>query len=131
MNVERAIRGRRTHKVFASEPLPRPLLDELLELARWAPNHHLTNPWRFGVVAPDVVAGPGQDKARPERAPRIDVVSYVGYGTGGVAPTGARPADFAPAPGTYAPRIARDHGYRLAVLGAERFAGRSVLDVGA
>ena len=38
---------------------------------------------------------------------------------------------FAVAPGIYTPGIARDHGYRLAVLGANRFAGRSVLDVGA
>src|SRR5947208_3397159 len=38
---------------------------------------------------------------------------------------------FALAPGVYTPGIARDHGYRLAVLGADRFAGRSVLDVGA
>src|SRR5436305_8353718 len=37
---------------------------------------------------------------------------------------------FALAPGVYTPGIARDHGYRLAVLGADRFAGRSVLDVG-
>ena len=38
---------------------------------------------------------------------------------------------FALAPGVYTPGIARDHGYRLAVLGADRFVGRSVLDVGA
>jgi tRNA (mo5U34)-methyltransferase len=38
---------------------------------------------------------------------------------------------FALAPGIYTPGIARDHGYRLAVLGADRFAGSSVLDVGA
>jgi tRNA (mo5U34)-methyltransferase len=38
---------------------------------------------------------------------------------------------FALAPGIYTPGIARDHGYRLAVLEADRFAGRSVLDVGA
>jgi Domain of unknown function (DUF1918) len=38
---------------------------------------------------------------------------------------------FALAPGIYTPGIARDHGYRLAVLGADRFAGRSVLDVSA
>jgi tRNA (mo5U34)-methyltransferase len=37
---------------------------------------------------------------------------------------------FALAPGIYTPGIARDHGYRLSVLGADRFAGRSVLDVG-
>ena len=38
---------------------------------------------------------------------------------------------FALAPGIYTPGIARNHGYRLVVLGADRFAGRSVLDVGA
>ncbi len=38
---------------------------------------------------------------------------------------------FALAPGVYTPGVARDHGYRLAVLAADRFAGRSVLDVGA
>jgi tRNA (mo5U34)-methyltransferase len=38
---------------------------------------------------------------------------------------------FALAPGIYTPGIARDHGYRLPALVAERFAGRSVLDVGA
>jgi tRNA (mo5U34)-methyltransferase len=37
---------------------------------------------------------------------------------------------FALAPGIYTPGIARDHGYRLSVLGADRFAGRSVLDIG-
>jgi tRNA (mo5U34)-methyltransferase len=38
---------------------------------------------------------------------------------------------FALGPGVYTPGVARDHGYRLTVLGADRFAGRSVLDVGA
>ena len=38
---------------------------------------------------------------------------------------------FAVAPGIYTPGISRQHGYRLPVLGTERFAGRSVLDVGA
>jgi tRNA (mo5U34)-methyltransferase len=37
---------------------------------------------------------------------------------------------FALAPGVYTPGIARDHRYRPAVLGADRFQGRSVLDVG-
>src|SRR6478752_3001923 len=37
---------------------------------------------------------------------------------------------FALAPEVYTPGIARDHRYRPRVLGAERFQGRSVLDVG-
>jgi nitroreductase len=52
MNIEDAIRTRRTHKAYLPEPVDRATLDELFELARWAPNHHLTNPWRFRVVGP-------------------------------------------------------------------------------
>ena len=50
MELEDAIRTRRTHKAYAPEPIDRATLDELFELARWAPNHHLTNPWRFRVL---------------------------------------------------------------------------------
>jgi len=50
MDVEKAIRTRRTHKAFAAQALGPEVLDELFELARWAPNHHLTNPWRFRVL---------------------------------------------------------------------------------
>ena len=55
MNVEEAIRSRRTIKAFEPQPLDRETLAELLELARWAPNHHLTNPWRFRVVGPQAL----------------------------------------------------------------------------
>ena len=54
--LDDAVRTRRTHKVFGSEPVPRETLDELFELARWAPNHHLTEPWRFRVVGPAALA---------------------------------------------------------------------------
>ncbi|MBA2506980.1 MAG: nitroreductase family protein, partial [Thermoleophilaceae bacterium] len=46
MDALEAIRTRRTHKAYEPEPLPRETVDELLELASWAPNHNLTNPWR-------------------------------------------------------------------------------------
>jgi nitroreductase len=50
MDVEKAIRTRRTHKAYGPREVPRSELLELLELARWAPNHNLTNPWRFRVL---------------------------------------------------------------------------------
>jgi nitroreductase len=50
MDVEKAIRTRRTHKAFAAQAVERSVLDELFELASWAPNHHLTSPWRFRVL---------------------------------------------------------------------------------
>jgi nitroreductase len=71
MDVEDAIRSRRTHKAFAPEPVRRELLDELLELARWAPNHHLTNPWRFRVLGPASLEALKQ-AAGPEAASKLD-----------------------------------------------------------
>ncbi len=56
MELEEAIRGRRTHKVYGAEGVEPAILQELLELARWAPNHHLTEPWRFRVIGPEALA---------------------------------------------------------------------------
>lgn len=76
MDVEQAIRERRTHKAFAPEPVPRAQIEELLELARWAPNHHLTNPWRFRVLGPRALqrlkaaAGP-ESASKLDRAPTL------------------------------------------------------------
>lgn len=74
MELQHAIRTRRTHKVFAPEPVQAPLLDELLELGRWAPNHHLTNPWRFRVLGPQALAALKQ-AAGPEAAPKKSSVN--------------------------------------------------------
>ena len=80
MDVETAIRTRRTHKAFGPEPLAREEIVALLELARWAPNHHLTAPWRFRVVGPQTLtrlkeaAGP-EGAAKLDRAPTLIVVS--------------------------------------------------------
>ena len=82
MDVETAIRTRRTHKAFGPEPLAREEIVALLELARWAPNHHLTAPWRFRVVGPRTLArlkeaaGP-EGAAKLDRAPTLIVVSCV------------------------------------------------------
>ena len=82
MDVEEAIRTRRTHKVYGAEPVDRALLTELLELGRWAPNHHLTNPWRFRVLGPEALerlkAAVGAEGAsKLDRAPTLVAVSYV------------------------------------------------------
>jgi nitroreductase len=71
MELEDAIRDRRTHKAFAPDPVPAPLLDELLELGRWAPNHHLTNPWRFRVLGPQALEAL-KEAAGPEAAAKLD-----------------------------------------------------------
>ncbi|THF75233.1 nitroreductase family protein [Cohnella fermenti] len=45
--VANAIRERRTIKKFKAEPIAAALLTELLDIAVWAPNHRLREPWRF------------------------------------------------------------------------------------
>jgi nitroreductase len=50
--LDTAIRTRRTHKAFRPEPVAGDTLNELFAVARWAPNHHVTNPWRFRVLGP-------------------------------------------------------------------------------
>jgi nitroreductase len=85
VELEDAIRNRRTHKAYGSEPVDRQTLDELLELARWAPNHNLTNPWRFRVLGPEALerlkqaAGP-EGAAKLERAPTLVAASVVQTG---------------------------------------------------
>lgn len=51
--VHKAMRRRRTGGAFRPDPPSRAQLERLVEAARWAPNHHLTEPWRFIVVAGD------------------------------------------------------------------------------
>ena len=80
MDIEQAIRTRRTHKAFRPEPIDGQTLDELFELARWAPNHHGTNPWRFRVLGPHALARLKQAAGREQeaklgRAPTLIVVS--------------------------------------------------------
>ena len=73
---------RRTHKAFGPEPVPRETLVQLLELARLAPNHHLTQPWRFRVLGPETLArleecaGPGE-AAKLRRAPTLVLATAV------------------------------------------------------
>jgi nitroreductase len=71
MHVAEAIRTRRTVKAYAPQPVAREVLDELFDLARWAPNHHLTQPWRFRVLGPVAVARLKQ-AAGPEAAAKLD-----------------------------------------------------------
>lgn len=69
--VDEAIRGRRTHKQFEPEPVPRELLEELLDVASWAPNHRMTQPWRFRVLGPSSLARL-KEAGGPKEAPKLD-----------------------------------------------------------
>lgn len=72
--VEDAIRSRRTHKVFGADPVDEETIRDILDLARWAPNHKLTNPWRFRVLGPQARAALKQaaDLDKPGSAAKLD-----------------------------------------------------------
>jgi len=72
--------ARRTHKEFGAEPVDRNTLLELLAVARYAPTHHMREPWRFRVLGPETLAAlktaGGESEARKlDRAPTLVVAS--------------------------------------------------------
>ncbi|HKB93322.1 MAG TPA: nitroreductase [Gaiellaceae bacterium] len=72
--------ARRTHKTFGPDPVPRETLLALLDVARLAPNHHLTQPWRFRVLGPEALARLKEaagttEAAKLDRAPTLVVAS--------------------------------------------------------
>jgi nitroreductase len=82
VDVETAIRARRTHKQYGPEPVQEDVLQGLLDLARYAPNHHMTQPWRFRVLGPstraelDAVA-PEKEVVKLRRAPTLVLATAV------------------------------------------------------
>jgi nitroreductase len=82
VDTDSAIRGRRTHKQYGSEPVSEAIVRELVDLARWAPNHKLTNPWRFRLLGPETRARidelvPEAEVMKLRRAPTLLLVTAV------------------------------------------------------
>jgi F420 biosynthesis protein FbiB-like protein len=53
LNLMEIIRGRRSVRRYQDRPVPRELIEEILEAARWAPSPHGRQPWRFAVLTRD------------------------------------------------------------------------------
>ncbi|WP_179289924.1 nitroreductase family protein [Shouchella clausii] len=49
--IDELIKGRRSIKKFKPDPVSIEEIVEILEVAKWAPNHKLTEPWRFLLYA--------------------------------------------------------------------------------
>jgi nitroreductase len=83
--VASLIRGRRSIDLFEPDAVPNAVLLEAIDVARWAPNHRLTQPWRFYLLGPATrravtdlaveleVAKKGE-RAGPARRARLDAV---------------------------------------------------------
>ncbi|MEX2523384.1 MAG: nitroreductase [Gammaproteobacteria bacterium] len=79
------LKSRRTVNFFRPEPVPRELLLDAVEVARWAPNHKLTEPWHFYLLGEESVeqvrgliaalkAGERDEKARQAVRSRLDAI---------------------------------------------------------
>jgi nitroreductase len=49
------LRGRRTINLYLQTPVPDELVREAIEVATWAPNHHVTEPWLFYSLGPETI----------------------------------------------------------------------------
>ncbi len=50
------MRSRRTTNQFLRQKISKQLVLDAIELARWAPNHHLTEPWHFYMLGEEMIA---------------------------------------------------------------------------
>ena len=55
-DVAEIIQSRRTIHKFSPIPISRLLILEAVDMARWAPNHKLTEPWRFYLLGEQTVS---------------------------------------------------------------------------
>lgn len=51
MDIFEAIRNRRSIGKVSQEPVAKETIEQILEAGVWAPNHRLTEPWRFFVLS--------------------------------------------------------------------------------
>ena len=78
-DLAEVLMGRRTIELFLQTPVPKALVLEAIEAATWAPNHRVTEPWRFYLLGPEskrrcldlcrdiVTAAKGEDAGRWKR----------------------------------------------------------------
>ncbi|MED1782048.1 nitroreductase [Brevibacillus fortis] len=82
--IAQAIRDRRTIKKFKPDPVPLELIRELLDVAVWAPNHGLREPWRFVLyreegkqIVVDAILQNAMKKRDPELLLRVPAYLFV------------------------------------------------------
>ena len=73
MKILDAINARRSIKSFTNRPVTRDEIERLLDAACLAPNHRMTEPWRYYVLGPESRRAYGKALGR-RKAKRIDDV---------------------------------------------------------
>ncbi|HEX2999776.1 MAG TPA: nitroreductase family protein [Armatimonadota bacterium] len=55
MDIREALQTRRSVRVYEDRPVPREILEDILECARWSPSARNIQPWSFVVVTHQVM----------------------------------------------------------------------------
>ncbi len=90
--VSEVVSERRTRKTFTGAAIDRSTIEQLLELARWAPTHRMHQPWRFAVLdqpaihrliafltaTPAIASMPDPQKAQAKLAKLLDRLPSAG-----------------------------------------------------
>ncbi len=71
------IKNRRTIHEFKPEPAPVEKIRTAIDAARWAPNHHLTEPWHFYILGPQSIKGIVELNARLVREKKGDEAARI------------------------------------------------------
>ena len=129
MRISDAIRHRRSIKRFTDRPVSREEIERVIEAATLAPNHKLTQPWRFYVLGPEARhaygLALGNRKARklpdPEAADRVRQT--------GADEHRALPCMIAVAVAQHDAPETREEDYAAAMMGIENLA-LAALEVG-
>ncbi len=73
------LRGRRSVNFFEPEPVGTEVLLEAIEVARWAPNHRLTEPWRFYVLGDETADAIARCAAELDRSTKGERAAKLRY----------------------------------------------------
>jgi len=60
MDVLEAIKTRRSNGLVSNDPVPKEVIEKILEAGTWAPSHFRTEPWKFYVLEGDSRMGLGE-----------------------------------------------------------------------
>jgi len=56
MDIREAIRSRRSIRAFTKQPVPRHILEDIIETARWAGSFVNSQPWEFAILGGELMA---------------------------------------------------------------------------
>ncbi len=75
MDVLNAIKTRRSIGKVKPDPVPKEMVETILEAGTWAPCHHQTEPWRFFVLTGDARKGLGNIFAQIAKGKMTEPIS--------------------------------------------------------